>query len=164
MHRLNISYKQFYMTLSETWLYESDPNAPSTCSEPGGKQWQHSIRGWRNSTKHLCNIPKCTGALWDKGLVYCGICKITLPDITWHHTQHCIDEARTWIRFWTVSPEYKFKIFILTCQWCMLPDSHALLDLLVYWSLPSYYLNQYWNVVTLTLRSKLWRIINLQYL
>ena len=23
-------------------------NAPSTCSEPGGKQWQHRIWGWRN--------------------------------------------------------------------------------------------------------------------
>ena len=23
-------------------------NAPSTCSEPGGKQWQHSIRGHHN--------------------------------------------------------------------------------------------------------------------
>ena len=50
MYRLNISYKQFYITLNEIWLYESDPNAPSTCSEPGGKQWQHSIRGWRNWT------------------------------------------------------------------------------------------------------------------
>ena len=47
-NRLNISYKQFYVTLSEMWLYESNPNAPSTCSEPGGKQWQHSIQGWRN--------------------------------------------------------------------------------------------------------------------
>ena len=30
-------------------------NAPSTCSEPGhgGKQWQHSIRGWKNSW-HFC--------------------------------------------------------------------------------------------------------------
>ena len=37
-----------YITLSEIWLYKSDPNAPSTCSEPGGKQWQHSIQGWRN--------------------------------------------------------------------------------------------------------------------
>ena len=34
--------------LNEIWLYESDPNAPSTCSEPGGKQWQRSIRGRRN--------------------------------------------------------------------------------------------------------------------
>ena len=49
MYRLNISYNQFYITLNEIWLYESDPHAPSTCSEPGGKQWQHSIRGWRNS-------------------------------------------------------------------------------------------------------------------
>ena len=49
MYRLNISYKHFYFTSNEIWLYESDPNAPSTCCEPGGKQWQHSIRGWRNS-------------------------------------------------------------------------------------------------------------------
>ena len=48
MYRLNISYKQFYITLNEIWLYESAPNAPRTRSEPGGKQWQHSIRGWRN--------------------------------------------------------------------------------------------------------------------
>ena len=46
MYRLNISYKQFYITLNEIWLYESDLNAPSTCSEPSGKQWQPSIRGW----------------------------------------------------------------------------------------------------------------------
>ena len=26
------------------WLYESDTNAPSTCREPGGKHWLHSIR------------------------------------------------------------------------------------------------------------------------
>ena len=28
MYRLNISYKIFYITLTEKWLYESDPNAP----------------------------------------------------------------------------------------------------------------------------------------
>ena len=28
MYRLNIAYKQFYITLNEIWLYESDPNAP----------------------------------------------------------------------------------------------------------------------------------------
>ena len=49
MYMLNISYKQFYITLNEIWLYESDPNAPSTCSEPSDEKWQHSIRGWRNS-------------------------------------------------------------------------------------------------------------------
>ena len=27
MYRWNISYKQFYVTLNEKWLYESDPNA-----------------------------------------------------------------------------------------------------------------------------------------
>ena len=48
MYRLNISYKQFYIILNEIWLYENDPNDPGTCSEPGGKQWQHNIRGWRN--------------------------------------------------------------------------------------------------------------------
>ena len=48
MYRLNIPYKQFYVTLNEIWLNESDPNAPSTWSEPGGKQWQRSIRGRRN--------------------------------------------------------------------------------------------------------------------
>ena len=48
MCRWNISYKQFYVTLNEIWLYESDPNAPSTCSESGGKQWLRSIRGRRN--------------------------------------------------------------------------------------------------------------------
>ena len=37
MYALNISYKQFYITLNDQWLYESDPNAPSTCSEHGGK-------------------------------------------------------------------------------------------------------------------------------
>ena len=50
MYRVNISYKQFYITLNEIWLCENESNAPSTCSEPGGKQWQHSIRGWRNWT------------------------------------------------------------------------------------------------------------------
>ena len=46
MGRLNLPYKQFYINLNEIWLYESDPNASSTCSEPGGQQWQHRIRGW----------------------------------------------------------------------------------------------------------------------
>ena len=54
MHRLNISYKQFYVTLNEIWLFESDPNAPSTWSERGGKQWQRSIRGRRNWDVELC--------------------------------------------------------------------------------------------------------------
>ena len=39
---------QIHVTLNEIWLYESDPNAPSTWSEPGGKQWQRSIRGRRD--------------------------------------------------------------------------------------------------------------------
>ena len=65
MHRLNISYKQFYVTLNEIWLFESDPNAPSTWSEPGGKQWQRSFRGRRNwdvelgpcaVIRHLCSV------------------------------------------------------------------------------------------------------------
>ena len=65
MHRLNISYKQFYVTLNEIWLFESDPNAPSTWSERGGKQWQLSIRGRRNwdvelgpcaVIRHLCSV------------------------------------------------------------------------------------------------------------
>ena len=65
MHRLNIAYKQFYVTLNEIWLFESDPNAPSTWSEPGGKQWQRSIRGRRNwdvelgpctVIRHLCSV------------------------------------------------------------------------------------------------------------
>ena len=65
MHRLNISYKQFYVTLNEIWLFESDPNAPSTWSKPGGKQWQRSIRGRRNwdvelgpcaVIRHLCSV------------------------------------------------------------------------------------------------------------
>ena len=32
MYRLNISYKQFYITLNEIWLYESDSNAPRTAN------------------------------------------------------------------------------------------------------------------------------------
>ena len=49
----------------EIWLFESDPNAPSTWSEPGGKQWQRSIRGRRNwdvelgpcaVIRHLCSV------------------------------------------------------------------------------------------------------------
>ena len=65
MYRWNISYKQFYVTLNEKWLYESDPNAPSTCSEPGGKQWQCSIGGQCNwdvklslcaVIRHLCSV------------------------------------------------------------------------------------------------------------
>ena len=64
MYRLNISNKQFYVTLNEIWLFESDPNAPSTWSEPGGKQWQRSIRGRHNwdvelgpcaVIRHLCS-------------------------------------------------------------------------------------------------------------
>ena len=62
---LNIQAKyliqQCYATWSEIMLYESDPNAPSTCSETGGKQWQHSIRGWRNQImvhKHIIS-PHC---------------------------------------------------------------------------------------------------------
>ena len=47
---LNVQAKsliqQFYINFKETRLYESRPNAPSTYNEPGGKQWQHSIRGW----------------------------------------------------------------------------------------------------------------------
>ena len=47
------------------WLFESDPNAPSTWSEPGGKQWQPSIRGRRNwdvelgpcaVIRHVCSV------------------------------------------------------------------------------------------------------------
>ena len=53
MYRLNISYERFYIILNEISLYEIDPNAPSACSEPGGKPWQHNIRGWRNSTEPL---------------------------------------------------------------------------------------------------------------
>ena len=45
---------QIHVTLNEIWLYESDPNAPSTWSEPGGKQWQRSIRGRRNWDVELC--------------------------------------------------------------------------------------------------------------
>ena len=40
MYRIDVSYEHFYTTLNEIWLYESDPNALSTCSEPGGKQWR----------------------------------------------------------------------------------------------------------------------------
>ena len=40
MYRVYISYQQFYITLNEMWLYENDPNAPSTYSEAGGKLWQ----------------------------------------------------------------------------------------------------------------------------
>ena len=56
---------QFYVTLNEIWLFESDPNAPSTWSERGGKQWQRSIRGRRNwdvelgpcaVIRHLCSV------------------------------------------------------------------------------------------------------------
>ena len=36
-YRLNISYKQFYITLNVIWVYESDPNAASKYSEPGDK-------------------------------------------------------------------------------------------------------------------------------
>ena len=28
MYRLYISYQEFYITLNDMWLYESDPNAP----------------------------------------------------------------------------------------------------------------------------------------
>ena len=64
MYRLNIAYKQFYITSNDIWFYESDPNAPSTCSEPGGKQRQHNIRGWHNWPNmlwRLCYMP----ANWD---------------------------------------------------------------------------------------------------
>ena len=57
MYRLNILYKQSYITLNDIWLYESYTNAPSTCSETGGKQWQHSIRGWRNYPLHFYELP-----------------------------------------------------------------------------------------------------------
>ena len=55
----------FNVTLNEIWLFESDPNAPSTWSERGGKQWQRSIRGRRNwdvelgpcaVIRHLCSV------------------------------------------------------------------------------------------------------------
>ena len=42
------SCRTFYIKLKETWLYERDSDAPSVSSEPGGKYWQHHIRGWRN--------------------------------------------------------------------------------------------------------------------
>ena len=60
MYRLNISYKRFYTILNEISLYESDLNANSTCSEPGDKRWQHSIRGWRNSYMSVI-APQITG-------------------------------------------------------------------------------------------------------
>ena len=45
--RLNVKAKSPSQTIytNRIWLYERDQNAPSTCSEPSGKQWQHSIRG-----------------------------------------------------------------------------------------------------------------------
>ena len=60
---------------------ESDPNAPSTCSETGGKQWQHSIRGWRNSImvhKHINSVHINT-LQTDK------ICGVYMFRILWKH-------------------------------------------------------------------------------
>ena len=69
--RLKVSsakWRPFFLglnVLNEIWLFESDPNAPSTWSEPGGKQWQRSIRGRRSwdvelgpcaVIRHLCAV------------------------------------------------------------------------------------------------------------
>ena len=40
-----ISHKDHLTSIQVIWLYERNPNVPSACREPGGKQWQHSIRG-----------------------------------------------------------------------------------------------------------------------
>ena len=76
MYTLNISYKQFYITLNDIWLYESDPNAPSICSKPGGKQWQHSIRGWHNLDCSFILIFICCQIFWN-----CYICSVIAVDI-----------------------------------------------------------------------------------
>ena len=50
---LNVQAKYLIQTISYHFKWDMAlwkwPNAPSTCSEPGGKQWQNSIRGWCNS-------------------------------------------------------------------------------------------------------------------
>ena len=43
-----LSCTTFYNKLKETWLYERDLDAPSVSRKPGGKWWQHHIRGLHN--------------------------------------------------------------------------------------------------------------------
>ena len=53
---LNLPYGPFYINLREIWFYKKDANAPSACSNPGGKQWQHSIQGWEYCWEHNAQL------------------------------------------------------------------------------------------------------------
>ena len=61
---LNIQDKISIQTILYHFKWdESDPNAPSTCSEPGGQQWQHSIWIRRNCIlKFYMNIYMMTSS------------------------------------------------------------------------------------------------------
>ena len=57
--------KTFDINSDELWLYERDPNAPSNYSEPCGKQWQHSIRGWEYWRKQMFWISQMSTLIWN---------------------------------------------------------------------------------------------------
>ena len=73
-------YRPFEINLIEIWLYGRDPNAPSTCSEPGGKQWQPSIRGE--------SIKKITSCRMTGPIVLCHL--LSLQKWKWCYPMVCI--------------------------------------------------------------------------
>ena len=137
MHRLNISYKQFYVTLNEIWLFESDPNAPSTWSEPGGKQWQRSIRGRRNwdvelgpcaVIRHLCSVAfvwetKQPQADNSRSLIDRQVSCLQYLDheliVKWTRAHHCSFRSMGYAEGWNPINQQRSYIFCTNPSICM---------------------------------------------
>ena len=93
---------RFDIILNEISLYKSDRNAPNTYSEPGGKQWQHSIRGWRNFIEFRSYTPlaKSNGQYFNT--------KITIM-----HSFNLHDLVDVWILFkWPFLVKIKSMLYI----------------------------------------------------
>ena len=86
-----LSCGTFYIKLKEMRQYERDSNAPSVSSEPGGKWWQHHIRGWRNCLPKLIFLFSLSGwenAIKDMAKLYLinhdtWVCLVVLYHATW---------------------------------------------------------------------------------
>ena len=57
---LNMQIKYLIQTILYPFKWDMAlwkwPKCPSAWSEPGGKQWQHSIQNWHNSYMEMCLI------------------------------------------------------------------------------------------------------------
>ena len=63
---------------------------PSTHSEPGGNQWQHSIRGWRNC--HAVVVCECMNNL----TAHFTVCVITYPCGDYSKSMFVKDDIDIW--------------------------------------------------------------------